>query len=655
MIPVGRLHMDVTARRPLAAISVLLIALAAASAELSAQAADAPPTASAPATTSAPATAPATTTATTSSPAELQETEAENKRKLAELLALEARGEIAELDERLKGIREDLDEATAARRDTRRLQDDLDYWSRRLEYAQKRLEIADLQRVAGEEKAAMFKLQQRLEGTQAEVASLQDAMVDEPQKARDKLAVEYREKAAQAGAQAAELEERVEAQRPVIDALKQSISEVDADEKALEDRASDALAAQGFQYDTFHHKRMRRHFAEKRQQIDLMITTRENTMFAIMRQATLYRRLAETYELAALILAPPQPSFLERHRKIIDSLKILAGIVVASYIVRLLVGLAERGARHADRVITSPSFSAKRMGTLASFAGSLMKLFIWVFGLVWILDVYGIDPAKTTGALGLVGLIMAGMFQQIVIDFIKGLDIIAGRHYNVGDFIEVDGKFGHVIDFNVKHTRLRTLSGQELNLPNSRCIPSRRFPDGFVDNYVDVPLKSRTDATRVRRLIEPICMELNQRLEPLKEQPEFTHRFDLPGNRAVLRYRLRVLPSCGWIITDHFIPSIKRVLGEHSVELAGEPTFFFINRIQTFRRLFSRELTEQEILQEAADLVSPTVKKAESDVEGQSVPTPTQGGRPAAEGKPALEGRPVTAEEASREEKPAVG
>jgi hypothetical protein len=40
------------------------------------------------------------------------------------------------------------------------------------------------------------------------------------------------------------------------------------------------------------------------------------------------------------------------------------------------------------------------------------------------------------------------------------------------------------VDFNVKYTRIRSLSGQEFNIPNSRCVPSRRFPDGFVSNYV---------------------------------------------------------------------------------------------------------------------------------------------------------------------------
>src|SRR5690606_11182573 len=131
-------------------------------------------------------------------------------------------------------------------------------------------------------------------------------------------------------------------------------------------------------------------------------------------------------------------------------------------------------------------FSPKRVETLINFTSSIVRVFMWIFAVILVLAEFDIDPARTTGVIGVFGLLLAGMFQQLVIDFVKGLDILTGRHYNVGDFVELDGKTGHVIDFTVKHTRIRTPSGQEYNLPNSKCIPSRRFPEGYVDNYIDI-------------------------------------------------------------------------------------------------------------------------------------------------------------------------
>jgi len=292
-------------------------------------------------------------------------------------------------------------------------------------------------------------------------------------------------------------------------------------------------------------------------------------------------------------------NYWKQHEKTISAIRILAIVVALSYAVKLGVWLTQRLFTLLGTLLGPKRFSVKRAGTLASFAGSIIKLFVWIFGVVAVLNVFGVDPATSAGAIGLIGLIMAGMFQQIVVDFVKGLDIIAGRHYNVGDFIEVAGKLGHVVDFNIKHTRIRTPSGQEYNIPNSQCVPSRRFPDGYVDNYVDFTLKTVDDEGRAKSAIEPLCHDLNQRIEPVRETPTLTERFTSLQEQVTLRYRVRVLPGCGWVISDYFIPAVKQALAREKIKLAGEPSYYFINHIETFRKLFSRRLTEREILRQS--------------------------------------------------------
>ena len=366
-----------------------------------------------------------------------------------------------------------------------------------------------------------------------------------------------------------------------------------------------------------HFRRMKQQYDTERQQIDLVVVTRENIVYAKMQQATLMRGLADLYVKCADVLVPPVLSFWEQHRKIIYSIGILAGVIAASYAVRLLIWLI-RQALSALNALTNRRLSVKRIGTLLSFAGSILKLFVWVFGTVAILNEFGIEPSKSTGPIALVGLIMAGMFQQIVVDFVKGLDIIAGRHYNVGDFVEVDGKHGHVVDFNVKYTRIRSLSGQEFNIPNSRCVPSRRFPDGFVSNYVDITLKSSADEDRAKIAIGAVCADLNQRIEPVRDEPTLSECFRGRHDSVTLRYRVRVLPGCEWVVKDHFIPAVKEAMAKEEVGLAGEPTFSFINRIETFRKLFSRRLSEEQIVREVAQSQSDPV----ADEDGAQQPTP---------------------------------
>ncbi len=544
--------------------------------------------------------------------------DAANKERLARQLQSEARDrlghvqkQLASVEEELKRAAEGLPRATLSCR--------LELLRRVEAYEQRRLSEAELKSRAGQEKRAMAQLRDRVSAATSSLEQLgkgQDKLATEARKER---AEQYRSDAQAALAEAEKLDTKAEAAVQQIAPWQKLLPSIDAMEEAISQRLLEEHdpTFDAVLYD--HVLAMTAQLDVERQQIDLMVATIENIAFAIKSQALLHRKLAGLHQQCADALDPPVPSFWQRQRKIVNSLKIVVGAILLTYALKLLVWLVENTLAGLQRSVSSVSFSVKRASTLISFAGSIVKLFIWVAAIVMLLNEFGVDPKQSGGAIGLIGLILAGMFQQIVIDFVKGLDIVAGRHFDVGDFIHVDGCYGHVVDFNVKHTRLRTLSGQQVNIPNSRCIPSRRFPDGYVDNYVDLVVKSAGDKSKAIRVLESVSNDLNQRIEAVREEPQLSRSFQAGQGRVTLRYLVRVLPGCDWVVRDYFVPVAKERLAEAGVELSGEPSSFFINRIETFRKLFSRELTEEEIIREASS--APPLSEGVSDGESSQVGT----------------------------------
>jgi small-conductance mechanosensitive channel len=560
------------------------------------------------ATTTQPASQP------TSGPAD--QSIAENKQKLAELLETQARGARDYAQQQLERINQRIADATQVGTDTARLEDDREYWEHKLNYEDRRLTLVSLEKRVAMEKRELAQLE---EGRRADenIWAQQNAGKLSKEE-RKKHADDYRKQAADAETSAAAISAQASAERLGSDIWAIWMTTVDRLEAALRERVVREL-------NVSHYTRMLTTLDTERQQINAMMNIAEVVNFALLRRATMARELRDQYARWADELDPPGKTFWERHEKEIHSIQVVLTVVALSYLVRLtfwiLLGLiGALGTR-----FVPGRFSIKRVQTLLSFAGSIIKGFLWVFAIIWVLDIFGIDPARTTGVIGLVGLIMAGMFQQILIDFVKGLDIVAGRHYNVGDFVELDGKTGHVVDFNIKHTRIRTASGQEYNLPNSRCVPSRRFPEGYVDNYVDIVLRSTADVQRAKRVIVRICRHLSRRIEQMKEEASCVDQFAGPRpHSAVLRYRLRVLPGSDWVVTQQFIPDVKGVLADEKIELLEEPSFFFLNRIQTFRQLFSRELTEEEIVREVKDQDLPTAPASAAAAAGEVLVTAEQ-------------------------------
>lgn len=348
-------------------------------------------------------------------------------------------------------------------------------------------------------------------------------------------------------------------------------------------------------------------------QVLALINNQRLIGYAYMEQAYAESGLADAYGDAATQLREINERFWNKHAWLLNVGWILivacaahVGLNLLSWAATGLVGMLARATQRGAALPT-----VKRGRTLVQFARSIAKLLVWVVALVTILAEFGIQPGQSAGALGVIGLVLAGMFQQLVIDFVKGIDIAIGGHYFVGDFIQVAGNSGHVLDFSVKFTVLRTPSGQVITLPNSQCVPSRRFPAGFVDNYIDVPLAAGADVMRARRELDEVARALNERIEAIKRAPEIVDTFRV-GDTTILRTRLRVLPTCDWVATQHYVPAVKRALAAADISMAGEPEVQFINDVPTFRRLFSRQMTDQEMENTLKAESVPTIARSEA-------------------------------------------
>lgn len=245
----------------------------------------------------------------------------------------------------------------------------------------------------------------------------------------------------------------------------------------------------------------------------------------------------------------------------------------------------------AEKVPFDRPRARQRIETVIAFIRSVVYFTLVFLALMYSLKALfpGFDPATATGALSIVALVLTGMFRDVVVDVVKGLDILFGGHYGVGDYIRVGNFAGHVVDFQLKYTKLRTASGEEIVINNAACIPSRRFPEGTVENYVDVPLANKADEARAKERLEAVATTLVSQVEAVQERPRLKESFPLPGGDGlVLRYAVKVLPGANWAIQDYYIPLIHRALEQAEIPLTGDATFFFMNDVSLFRTLFNR-------------------------------------------------------------------
>jgi small-conductance mechanosensitive channel len=103
----------------------------------------------------------------------------------------------------------------------------------------------------------------------------------------------------------------------------------------------------------------------------------------------------------------------------------------------------------------------------------LINIFVWVIGIVFLMDNLGFDISAVVAGLGIGGIAIALAAQTILGDLFSYFVIFFDRPFEVGDFITVQDKVGTVEYTGIKTTRIRALTGEQLVFSNTDLTNSR--------------------------------------------------------------------------------------------------------------------------------------------------------------------------------------
>ncbi len=110
-----------------------------------------------------------------------------------------------------------------------------------------------------------------------------------------------------------------------------------------------------------------------------------------------------------------------------------------------------------------------------------VRLIIWVMAIVIGLNNAGYNVGALLAGLGIGGLALAMAAKDTVSNIFGGFTIFADQPFRMGDRVVAAGYDGVVTDIGVRSTRLRTLEGREVTIPNSK------FTDAPVENISREP------------------------------------------------------------------------------------------------------------------------------------------------------------------------
>ena len=132
-------------------------------------------------------------------------------------------------------------------------------------------------------------------------------------------------------------------------------------------------------------------------------------------------------------------------------------------LISLLIMHSRPGGRADDPVIRSTNHNI----------AALVKIGLWVAGLLFFLDNAGFNVSTFVAGLGIGGVAIALAAQAILGDTFSSFAIALDKPFEVGDYINVDSLGGTVEHIGLKTTRVRSSSGELLVFANSDLTKSR--------------------------------------------------------------------------------------------------------------------------------------------------------------------------------------
>jgi small conductance mechanosensitive channel len=157
------------------------------------------------------------------------------------------------------------------------------------------------------------------------------------------------------------------------------------------------------------------------------------------------------------------------------------------------------------RIVVGPLLERAQLDeTASSFVTTVIKYSFWSIGVVYALDAAGIDTSAVLASLGIAGLTIGFAARDALSNIISGVLIFLDRPFVIGDLVEIEDTYGRVDHITLRSTRIVTVDGKMLAVPNNEIINKTvasytNFPHLRLDLAVTVAVDE--DLERVRKVL----------------------------------------------------------------------------------------------------------------------------------------------------------
>src|SRR5699024_257636 len=199
-----------------------------------------------------------------------------------------------------------------------------------------------------------------------------------------------------------------------------------------------------------------------------------------------------------------------------------------------------------------------------------------VFG-IQILLRFGVNLVTLVAPATVLGAALGFGAQRIVQDFLAGFFALAERQYGYGDIVELTTSTGSaagtVEDVTLRVTRLRTLDGEAVIVPNGQIVTAVNQSQDWARAIVDVPVPNTADMDQAHDILADVCRSIVDDPEVgvyILDEPSVMGVQTIKLEQTVLRLLARTKPGMQWEVGRRMRAVILRRFRKEGIVLEPE-------------------------------------------------------------------------------------
>jgi len=227
------------------------------------------------------------------------------------------------------------------------------------------------------------------------------------------------------------------------------------------------------------------------------------------------------------------------------------------------------------------------------------------------LKVGGID---LTAVIAAVGFGIGFALQDIIMNFIAGVILLATRQFTIGDFIQVNGTLGKVKEIQARATILQALDGTKIIVPNADLFKNQ--VTSFTTNpfrRVEIPIgvEYRTDLKKATNVMLAV---LHSHAKILKQPAPAVILDEFADSSINFKIRFWVESKSKWIqIKSDIIQMLKSALDQAGINIPFPIRTLVFDRDTESAVIPTYNMTQEEMKQHKIEQIQAQEDQATTD------------------------------------------